>query len=360
MPELKFGKYWKVARDLRECEVVDVGCRNKERAKQKMKELAPAFRGKIVLLDTVENDLPSDDPKFDASKDFTSKRWCVVVTRGIPNDEKPLGTSLVVIDRLMKYLMSNDCRQRQRAFINFLIQYLVHNKMPGDDEKYAGLTSIDDHFGCIVLDAAVMFRESDTDYAVRYRKEYEKETNQEVPDIYAFSQETSSFIQTNIEFVVDYVFGKRARYIKPKIDSLLSAHYHLLDKIFRRFVQKVWRTGVCEIIKQTNQRGLKGVFSDVTLITWTMCGRTTIQFDKESGESINFVAGEDDYQAYSAGLNFCHADLLTAVKMIETVIENWPSKRDEQIKIFSSDKDVKHWGVAVMEAQNNSEESYRS
>ncbi len=72
------------------------------------------------------------------------------------------------------------------------------------------------------------------------------------------------------------------------------------------------------------------------------------------------MAEEDDYEAHSAGLNFCHTDLFTAVNMIKTVIAKWPVDKEEQARIFLSDKEVKHWAVAYIDAQREAEEKTAS
>jgi hypothetical protein len=267
-----------------------------------------------------------------------------------------VGDKQELITRLTAFAVSKDCNWKgQKAFVRFLIEYLKRNTMPGDDPRYKEFVFIDQYLDSVILDAVTAFRTSNETYVVKIRQEYERDTEREVPDINTFSLDVSFFVQTYILSTLKTVLGEGSSYTVNKIETLLKSHFNYLNKVFRNFIYMVWRTGVCELIEKASKRGLKGVFGDVTLLTWTMCARTAIQFDKEDGSSVSFTAGEDDYEAYSAGLNFCNVDLVTAVQMIETVINNWPRDKQEQAKRFCPDKNVKHIAVAVMEAQQKVE-----
>jgi len=254
-----------------------------------------------------------------------------------------------VIEAMACFVLSSDCSWKgQRPFVEFLMQYIAQNEMPGD--KY-DFIFISQYFHKIVLDAAIAFRMSNEPNAVALRAKFEEETGHEVPDVTGFGKHSCSFVQICMQFVAKKVFGDQGSYISSRIDALCNAHWHALDQVFRKFIHHVWRNGICELIEKSSERGLRGEFGDVTLLTYTIAGRTAIQFDKKDGASISYMAEEDDHTGYSAGINYCHTDLHTACNMIQTVIDNWSKNRAEQEKIFFSDKEVKHWAVAMMDAQ---------
>jgi hypothetical protein len=258
-----------------------------------------------------------------------------------------------VIDSLAIFVLSDKCSFRgQKEFALFLMQYLKKNTMPGDDFDFM---MIDHYFHKIILDAVVFFRTSDEPYVVDLRDEYKRETGHSVPDPTGFGSDSNSFVQINMEFIIGAVFEDRedhGQYIIANMNALCKAHWHYLDQVFRCFIRDVWRKGVCELIKNATLKGVKGVFGDVTLLTYTICGRTAVQFDKADGSSVSYMVEENDLMAYSAGINFCETDLHTACNMIQTVISNWPNDKAEQELVFFPDKKVKNIAVAVLEASN--------
>ncbi len=149
-------------------------------------------------------------------------------------------------------LRSGNCRWKgQEPFIKFFILYLLNNEMPGDDPRYSHFVFIDHYIHRIILDAAAAFRTSEESYAVELRRQYEERTGYSVPDLDSFSLETSSFIQTCMQFVCQDIFRARGEYASQAIDELCNSHYHCLDKAFRKFIRD-------ELIPAVNARYRKG------------------------------------------------------------------------------------------------------
>lgn len=82
-PANKYAEFWLlVPGQLEDGETLDSGHTDEASANKEASELAKL--GHIVYvcyLDTIENELPTDDPNYDPAKNIAGKRWCVVVRK---------------------------------------------------------------------------------------------------------------------------------------------------------------------------------------------------------------------------------------------------------------------------------------
>jgi hypothetical protein len=83
--DLKHAEYWEILPgQLEPDESVDSGYTHKSGAEQAAPYVDPEFNARVRLLKTHEHELPVEDPNFDESQVFNSKRWCVVVRLARP------------------------------------------------------------------------------------------------------------------------------------------------------------------------------------------------------------------------------------------------------------------------------------
>ncbi|MEK7508239.1 MAG: hypothetical protein AAB568_00065 [Patescibacteria group bacterium] len=57
-------------------------------------------------------------------------------------------------------------------------------------------------------------------------------------------------------------------------------------------------------------------------------------------DSVSFVGEDGDPLCLSAGIQSVHADLKTALDIIEDVIKHWPADAQKQAKLYKASSDV--------------------
>ncbi len=128
-----------------------------------------------------------------------------------------------------------------------------------------------------------------------------------------------------------------------RIEAYLFAQDHVLDHALQNFNRKVYREGLWKITNECRTSGMSGQFGETQLRTFDSAGRIMLTFvRKREGyphgeESITFIADGSDESGIRTGVQSCYTELDGALSMINEVIKNWPSTKDEQQKIYSSD-----------------------
>ncbi|MFH0891957.1 MAG: hypothetical protein V1867_04210 [Candidatus Falkowbacteria bacterium] len=204
--------------------------------------------------------------------------------------------------------------------------------MPGDTSEH---TCIGEVFDKILLDAVVAFSDSNENYIARIRRNYEKETGSPVPNIDEFSTELWVFVHSDLGSIIREVFPQQWEMVLNGVFSLFLPHYHYLDKLFRKFVRKVWRAGMLDSVKYHGD-ACSGVFGDSKLSVFSIGDRYDIRFERKNCR-ITYRIAEEDYQDYSAGFRHCDTDPMTAAAMIEDAIKYWPRDKEFQKKSFRKD-----------------------
>lgn len=129
-----------------------------------------------------------------------------------------------------------------------------------------------------------------------------------------------------------------------KVEMLFMAEVRMVELAFRRFVQDVFSSGLFELINGGITSGMSGTFQDqgdtpTTLRTFMTAGRIMFTFACGVGsheESITFVGTEDDPLLLGAGLQSVQTDLVTALKMFDTVSTCWPADSEAQAGCFTA------------------------
>lgn len=239
----------------------------------------------------------------------------------------------------------------QEAFAVFLLEYL-QNLSISSDEQY-DFWQLDQFLPQLLTDAFEELRIGTDEYIAKHRDAYEKETEHCVPEILNVNiggsgvHHRQSAIQTTLGFLMKDLTGNE--YLEGRIDAYCHVQDTMLQTVFDKFLRHVYRVGMFDLINECNFKGMNGKFGSVTVLTFSMCGRTQIQFDHEDGkQSVSFMTEEGDNLAYSAGLQSIYADVHTGCAMMEEVINNWPREEESQRQMFVSNENVTLDIIAAM------------
>jgi hypothetical protein len=245
----------------------------------------------------------------------------------------------------------------QLAFARFLVHYLDKLSIP-HDEKY-DFWRIEDHLPRLMVEAFEELRTGTDPDTVKFRKDYEVETEHEVPNITDIGATDSlhrgSAVQTTLGFMLREVTGQD--WVENKIDKYCNAQAVVLQQTFDKFLLKVYRRGMGEMIDKGSDRGMSGVFGTTHLRTYVLAGRVMFTFARKLDENkpstyekdgsiysnednVSFVGEDGDPLCLSAGIQSIHADFRTCLDMIEDVIKGWPADPQEQRNVWQGDKEV--------------------
>lgn len=245
----------------------------------------------------------------------------------------------------------------QRAFANFLVQYLENLKIPSD-EKY-DFWRIEPHLPGLMVDAFEQLRTGTDEQTVRFRQAYETETGHEVPNITDLGEsnilEQGMAVQSTLGFMLKEVTGQD--WVEHQIDTYCNAQKYVLQQTFGKFVRLVYRQGLGEMTEKCDKRGMSGKFDETEFRTFVTAGRIMFTFArridksknsyyKKDGElycnewSVSFVGDDSDPLCLSAGIQSVYGDFRTVLDMIEDVIKHWSQDSKEQKKLYGADVKV--------------------
>lgn len=263
-----------------------------------------------------------------------------------------------LVASLQNYLARDRIEWRgQRAFARFLIHYLENLSIPSD-EKY-DFWEIDPYLPELLVDAFEKLRTGTDESAVKFRKEYEEETEHEVPNITDLGASNilhqSSAIQTTLGFMLKEVMEDE--WIPSHIDAYCKAQQYVIQQTFDKFTRLVYRKGLGEMVDKAKDRGMSGKFGRTELRTFVLAGRIMFTFARrinkkkkvvyrQDGETylnewmVSFVGEESDPLLLSAGIQSVYCNFRTALNLMEDVIRHWPKDPKEQKRLFKPDRKV--------------------
>lgn len=102
--------------------------------------------------------------------------------------------------------------------------------------------------------------------------------------------------------------------------------YARLDKLGRDFQEKVWRTGLGEIINGSSMRGMSGNFGTVRVLSFITAGRMQIQLERGGASFV--LGGLDNLADPAIGFFSISGTLRQAERMVEDVIKFWEGADD--------------------------------
>jgi hypothetical protein len=245
----------------------------------------------------------------------------------------------------------------QRVFAKFFIHYLGKLHIP-NDEKY-DFYQIEPHLPELAVDAFEQLRASDDGEVVRFRREYESEVGQEVPNLTDLGASNILDQTLTVQAILGYTLRDvtGVGWIEHKIDAYCNAQKYVLQQTFDKFLRSVYRQGLAEIVDKCNKSGMSGKFGETELRTFVTAGRIMFTFARridreksgyyeEEGKlfcnewNVSFVGEDGDPLCLSAGIQSVYADFRTALDMIEDVIKQWPPDSKEQEMLYRADTDV--------------------
>lgn len=245
----------------------------------------------------------------------------------------------------------------QLAFARFLAHYLNKLSIP-HDEKY-DFWRIEEHLPQLLAEAFEELRTGTGPDTAKFRKDYELETEHHVPNILDIGEtdmlHRGSAVQTTLCFMLREVMEKD--WVEHIIDKYCNAQVVVLQQFFDKFLLKVYRRGMGEMIDAGSNRGMSGLFGTTHLRTYVLAGRVMFTFARKIDESksslyeqdghfysnehsVSFVGEEGDPLCLSAGIQSVHADFRTCLDMIEDVIKAWPADVQQQRNVWQDAKEV--------------------
>lgn len=256
--------------------------------------------------------------------------------------------------------LSQDGRVRwkgQRAFARFLAHYLNKLSIP-KDEQY-DFWRIEDYLPQLMVEAFEELRTGTDLYTLKFRKDYEVETEHDVPNIIDIGESDmlcrELAVQTTLGFMLKEVTGQD--WVEHNIDKYCNAQAVVLQQVFHKFLLKVYRRGMGEMIAKGSNGGMSGLFGTTHLRTYVLAGRVMFTFARKLDEnkpsmygkdgnlcynedSVSFVGENDDPLCLSAGIQSIHADFRTCLDMIEDVIKAWPADAQKQRNVWQGDEKI--------------------
>ena len=190
----------------------------------------------------------------------------------------------------------------------------------------------------LIVDAFEQLRVKTDDNTTRFRELYENETGWSVPNITGLSTNQNSAVQTT-----GFLFKEitNSDWLEDKIDTYCNAQRYVLQQTFDKFLRRVYRNGLFEIINQCQKRGMSGEFGNTGLRTYVSAARilfTFIRGQEQAEVSVSFLASENDKLSLNAGIQSIYADFFTSINMIEDVIKYWPTTEKERNDIYQENE----------------------
>lgn len=130
-------------------------------------------------------------------------------------------------------------------------------------------------------------------------------------------------------------------------DEQFKQVMNTLNRLATEFEEQVHEKGLSILIDKSKMRGMSGQFGQVSLMSWTMCGRLMVTFEApdsknpELRDTFTIIGNEPPGKA-----NFRFRSMYTtadrAVELVQTVINIWSVTPEKKRKsLFGNNKDVK-------------------
>ena len=251
-----------------------------------------------------------------------------------------------LIAELSNFLKGEIKSRGQKSFGEFFIEYLKRLDTAYYDDYYGDIVP---YLPELIVDAFEQLRVRTDDETTRLREAYEKETGWSVPNITDLGEsDNMSMSQSSAVQTTGFLFREitNSDWLEDKIDTYCNAQKHVLQQTFDKFLRRVYRNGLFEIISQCQKRGMSGEFGHTVLRTHVSAARIMFTFARkqEEGEvSVSFLAAENDNLALSAGIQSIYADLHTALDMINDVVNLWPDTEKKRNDIYQENEKVSMW-----------------
>jgi hypothetical protein len=247
-----------------------------------------------------------------------------------------------LVDALNRYADEDESTMRgQTTLARFLAYYFGELEVPADQRW--DFWRIEPHIPQLLLGAFEEFRNSQVEAVRQLREQYERETAHSFPDltdVWGNGVVQVLAVQA-LGFLLRDVTG--ADWLESQISAVFNAQRHLLEQEFYKFLHRVLRQGLFEIINACPQRGMSGTFGPTTLRSYVIAGRLMLTFARpgeDQEQSISFVCTDDDPLGLGGGVQSVYTDIHTAMSMLADVMAAWPSDRPAQVQVFQSDPTV--------------------
>ena len=244
-----------------------------------------------------------------------------------------------LITALTRYARSAQATATGKTFARFLAGYFGRLEIPAD-ARYDHW-QIEPHIPQLLLGAVETFRVSDDSEIATLRQHCEDRMGEPFPNLMRLGSSnslsqalTTQSITSMMEDVVGAALG-------TEVGVVLGAERLLLQQRFHLFLHHVYHGGLYEVIEACPQVGMSGQFGPTELRSFATAGRLMFTFvRKDDGDDVSFVCEEGDPLGLGGGLQSVNTDLVTAMAMIDDVVNGWPTTTEMQFAAFVGDEHV--------------------
>ena len=129
-----------------------------------------------------------------------------------------------------------------------------------------------------------------------------------------------------------------------------------LGALAQSFENRVYETGLKEMVHVSTKKGMSGVFNGVNLMSWCMCGRIMITFEVPNARNPKIndtftIIGNEPPNSGNFGWRSIYATADRATEIVNKVISAWETVPAlDRAHLFHDDKDVMLDAIAAMKA----------
>lgn len=222
-----------------------------------------------------------------------------------------------------------------------LAQYLLHffvNRPAEKDDKSSILNNL-----CIyVVEAFDQLRQGQDAQTAAYRKAYLQAVNAyEVPYLTEVSFSDFERLATINQVSRLMTEITSDSWVGQDIESYLMAQDKVIHQKIRAFINQVYFHGLQARIDASSWRGMSGSFGNTELRSLVAAGRIMVTFARKTDDgdedSVTLIGREGGPYL---NLQSTYASFSLALDMIDEVISNWPTDREQQAQIYHDNTNV--------------------
>ncbi len=176
---------------------------------------------------------------------------------------------------------------------------------------------------------------------VSFRQAFETDAGYPFPDLTGLGAGNDFYQMMTIESIGSLVAEVTERpHLLTEINALFSAERWLVHQRFYHFLNRVYRSGLADIIAEHPQAQMSGQFGETTLHSVQAIGKLLLSFSRansseQTEQVMSFACSDNDKLGRDGGLLSCRVDLQTMLDMLEDVMANWPADRAAQREMYT-------------------------
>lgn len=108
----------------------------------------------------------------------------------------------------------------------------------------------------------------------------------------------------------------------PRLEHLTFDEYENVRPHIKTFEERIWFSGLSEIVRESNKRGHRGTCGDLEVMLWSMAGRTMITLRDIKGRWLSLMVATDEDES-TMGLHERSIDVLLIDEWLRHVADFW-------------------------------------